>query len=48
MAQFTAVAERQAALDNELRPLVEKLDSIRKQAEQTERRNLENKVKRNI
>ncbi|KAJ1302116.1 hypothetical protein OPQ81_000947 [Rhizoctonia solani] len=41
--QFKAVAEREAALNSELKPLVEKLDDIRKQAEQTERRNIENK-----
>ncbi|KAB5592896.1 Structural maintenance of chromosomes protein 6 [Ceratobasidium theobromae] len=41
--QFKAVAEREAALNGELKPLVQKLDDIRKQAEQTERRNLENK-----
>ncbi|CAE7095754.1 unnamed protein product [Rhizoctonia solani] len=41
--QFKAVADRDAALNSELKPLVEKLDEIRKQAEQTERRNIENK-----
>ncbi|ELU44338.1 Smc5-6 complex SMC subunit Smc6 [Rhizoctonia solani AG-1 IA] len=43
--QFKAVAEREAVLNSELKPLVEKLDNIRKQAEQTERRNIENKRK---
>ncbi|KAG8689608.1 Structural maintenance of chromosomes protein 6 [Ceratobasidium sp. 423] len=41
--QFKAVADREAALNSELKPLVEKLDDIRKQAERTERRNIENK-----
>ncbi|CCO33264.1 Structural maintenance of chromosomes protein 6 Short=SMC protein 6 [Rhizoctonia solani AG-1 IB] len=43
--QFKAVAEREAALNGELKPLAEKLENIRKQAEQTERRNIENKRK---
>ncbi|CAE6540561.1 unnamed protein product [Rhizoctonia solani] len=43
--QFKPVADREVALNSELRPLVEKLDDIRKQAEQTERRNIENKRK---
>ncbi|KAH7345701.1 P-loop containing nucleoside triphosphate hydrolase protein [Rhizoctonia solani] len=43
--QFKAVADRDAALNSELKPLVEKLDDIRKQAERTERRNIENKRK---
>ncbi|CAE6468016.1 unnamed protein product [Rhizoctonia solani] len=43
--QFKAVAEREAVLNSELKPLVQKLDDIRKQTEQTERRNIENKRK---
>ncbi|KAG8723854.1 Structural maintenance of chromosomes protein 6 [Ceratobasidium sp. 395] len=37
--QFTAVAEREATLNSELKPLVAQLEDIRKQAEQIEQRN---------
>ncbi|KAG8719122.1 Structural maintenance of chromosomes protein 6 [Ceratobasidium sp. 394] len=43
--QFTAVAEREATFNNELKPLVEQLEEIRKQAEQAEQRNRDNKAR---
>ncbi|KAF8595961.1 P-loop containing nucleoside triphosphate hydrolase protein [Ceratobasidium sp. AG-I] len=45
IAQFTAVAEREATLNSELKPLVEQLDEIRKNGERVEQRNRENKAK---
>ncbi|QRV82074.1 structural maintenance of chromosomes protein [Ceratobasidium sp. AG-Ba] len=43
--QFTAVAEREATLNNELKPLVQQQEEIRKKAEQIEQRNRENKAR---
>ncbi|KAG8746258.1 Structural maintenance of chromosomes protein 6 [Ceratobasidium sp. 414] len=43
--QFTAVAEREATLNSELKPLVEQVEEIRKQAERVEQRNRDNKAR---
>ncbi|KAG8790243.1 Structural maintenance of chromosomes protein 6 [Ceratobasidium sp. 428] len=43
--QFTAVAEREATLNSELKPLVAQLEDILKQAEQIEQRNRDSKAR---